>query len=82
MQVLPGERRAKLGRLWAVQGWPTVTADAQVTSVGVVYRQPDAVLCRSNIDAMAQFFRFLAKVRRVALAGKPKPCALGSAARQ
>ncbi|WP_329184633.1 UvrD-helicase domain-containing protein [Actinacidiphila glaucinigra] len=38
------------------------------TEVGKV-TQPDAVLCRSNIGAMAQIFRFLALGRRVALAG-------------
>ncbi|MET9878886.1 UvrD-helicase domain-containing protein [Actinacidiphila glaucinigra] len=38
------------------------------TEVGKVTK-PDAVLCRSNIGAMAQIFRFLAKGRRVALAG-------------
>ncbi|MFD8077679.1 UvrD-helicase domain-containing protein [Streptomyces sp. NPDC059718] len=37
------------------------------TEVGKV-TQPDAVLCRSNIGAMAQIFHFLALGRRVALA--------------
>lgn len=42
--------------------------DTIATEVGTVTK-PDAVLCRSNIGAMAQIFRFLAKGRRVALVG-------------
>ncbi|MFE0739659.1 DNA helicase, partial [Streptomyces sp. NPDC058855] len=42
-------------------------SDAVLADVGAV-ASPDAVLCRTNIGAMAEVMRFLADGRRVALA--------------
>ncbi|WP_405763877.1 UvrD-helicase domain-containing protein [Actinacidiphila glaucinigra] len=57
-------------RWLAIAGAPIRLEGSQAipTEVGTVTK-PDAVLCRSNIGAMAQIFRFLAKGRRVALVG-------------